>query len=565
MKSTLQRLLYCILLSVFLSACVTSRVAKDVEINADRVRKGPAELPVRNITDFNDSLRCMDGLFLSFGIARGDYVLLVEDLKDKTKKVDAGTRQMVISAISDMTKRSGALRLVAYGADSGNLISFLNESGNRGAYQNIPAFDIIGSISQFDDGIYKAQADASAEFAGSNDGSVIGAGGGRSSSNSVTFMSVDLSVVTSHNLAILPGVNTRNTVALFNKGSASSYDAGISKTGVSYSFSKDSKDAVGQGLRGLIELSTIELVGKLVKIPYWKCLGMEPTHPDIANEVSDWFYQLSSTNILHKTLKIQLYLQGFYNGPIDEAITPEYLQGILKLKQRLGLPLDTNIDLAFYSEFLNQTPISVSASKLAYVQKELEKDSMEQKLDMSLVDKSALHQAKESIKGGDKSSASEENRKDEVSVDEQTSVQPSIAVAIVGDKEISTLAPGEEIRLGIQANSDGYVSCYFQQGKAIAKIYPNRFSESSFLANSDALILPNNQAFSFLVGDTAESIHCYVTEQAVEESLPENLKLKDFAPITIDTPQILTQAYSKASEGRFGYAQFQLSNNDGGR
>ncbi len=558
MKSTLQRLFYCISLGALLSGCVTAQVTKDVEINAERVRKGPAQLPVRNITNFNDSLRCMDGLFLSFGIARGDYVLLVEDLKDKTKKVDAGTRQMVISAISDMTKRSGALRLVAYGADSGNLISFLNESGNRGAYQNIPAFDIIGSISQFDDGIYKAQADTSAEFAGTNDGSVVGAGGGRSSSNSVTFMSVDLSVVTSHNLAILPGVNTRNTVALFNKGSASSYDAGISKTGVSYSFSKDSKDAVGQGLRGLIELSTIELVGKLVKIPYWKCLGMDSRHPDIVNEVSDWFYQLSSTNILHKTLKIQLYLQGLYNGPIDEAISPEYLQGILTLKQRLGLPQNTNIDLAFYSEFLNQTPISVSPSKLAYVQKELEKEGIEQKLDMALVDQDALRQAQKRYRDDQ---SDESNDVESSGTSSEVSLnQTPIGVAIVSDKNIASLAPGEEIKLGIQTDRDGYLSCYFQQGRAIAKIYPNRFSGDGFLASSEALVLPNNDAFSFLVGDVAESIHCYVTEQAIDQQLPDNLRLKDFSPITIDTPQILTQAYSQASSGRFGYAQFQLSN-----
>jgi len=554
MKSTLQRLLYCTVLGALLTGCITSKIVKDVEINAERLRKGPSQLPVRNITDFNDSLRCMDGLFLSFGIARGDYVLLVEDLKDKTKKVDAGTRQMVISAISDMTKRSGALRLVAYGADSGNLISFLNESGNRGAYQNVPAFDIIGSISQFDDGIYKAQADASAEFAGSADGSVLGAGGGRSSSSSVTFMSVDLSIVTSHNLAILPGVNTRNTVALFNKGSASSYDAGISKTGVSYGFSKDSKDAVGQGLRGLIELSTIELVGKLVKVPYWKCLGMEPSHPDIVNEVSDWFYQLSSTNILHKNLKIQLYLQGLYNGPIDEAITPEYLQGILQLKQRLGMPVNTNIDLPFYAAFLNQTPISVSASKLAYVQKELEKEGIEQQLDMALVDQQALKSALNVPLAEQVSSVVESSSE----LQQEPIIEP-ISIAIVSDKAVSSLAPGEEIRLGIQADSDGYLSCYFQQGLAIAKIFPNRFSGDGYLKSSAALILPNDVAFSLLVSDTPESIHCYVTEQQVVQNLPENLQLSDFAPITIDTPQLLTAAYATASAGRFGYAQFQLS------
>lgn len=520
-------------MALMLSGCMSARVQKDVEINAESLRKGPEQLPTKNITDFNDSLRCMDGLFLSFGIARGDYVLLVEDLKDKTKKVDAGTRQMMITAISDMTRRSGALKLIAYGSDSGNLISFLNESGNRGAYQNVPAFDIIGSISQFDDGIYKAQSDTSAEFAGTNDGSILGAGGGQSSSSSVTFMTVDLGVVTSHNLAIIPGVNTRNTVTLFNKGTARSFDAGISKTGVSYSFSKDSKDAIGQSLRGLIELSTIELMGKLVKLPYWKCLGMSETHADIQNEVSDWFYQLVSTNILHKSLKIQLFLHGYYQGVIDNAITPEYLTAIRRFKQNLGLPVDNSIDLVFYTAFLNQTPISVAKSKLAYGRN-----------------------AENSV--ATKAGKTDSKKTDQQVQSEEEPLSDSILVTIKSITSPQALAVGSEINLAVSTDTNGYLRCYFQRGEALIRIFPNRFSGDGYFSSQAQIGLPNSDAFSLLVEEFGESVHCFISPTRVDKMLPAPLDGADFTQLAVNDIAIVKAAYQQVTQGDYGYAEFRI-------
>ncbi len=536
MNNSLAKVVVVALLSMVLAGCISTRVHRDVEINAERLRKGPDQLPVKNITTFSESLRCMDGLFLSFGVARGDYVLLVEDLKDKTSKVKAGTRQMMITAISDMTKRSGALKLITYGSDAGNLISFLNESGKRGAYQNVPAFDIIGSISQFDDGIYKAQSAASGEVAGTVDGSTIGGGGGQSSSSSVTFLTVDLGVVTSHNLAILPGVNTRNTVALYNRGTAKSYDAGISKTGISYSFSKDSKDAIGQGLRGLIELSTIELIGKLVKLPYWKCLGMPESHQDIENEISDWYYQLLSTGILHKTLKIQLYLNGYYAGPIDEKITPEYLSAVARFKERLGLAIDTDVDLDFYRAFLNQTPIAVSQSKLAFVQK---------------------IQAEQRNSGNSEAASNE---------DLNARINDQVNIYIDSNVPPAQLQVGEPVQFKIRTNTNGYLKCYFKRGDALVRVFPNRFSGNGYISSQGSISLPNVDAFSIVVEDIEESLQCFLSSSKVDAMLPAGAQGQDFTVLQTDVESI-RRAYKNSTQDRFGFAEFKFgrqpeANND---
>ena len=137
------------LVAIFLTACasVDSRLMKEFE----EIRRGPAGSPFKNITNFSSSLQCMDNLMMSKGIK--NIPILIESIEDKTEAVTAGTRDMLISAISEMTVRSHAIKVIAYGKDSTNLISFMKVSKQGKAYEQMPMFDIQGSISQHDENI----------------------------------------------------------------------------------------------------------------------------------------------------------------------------------------------------------------------------------------------------------------------------------------------------------------------------------------------------------------------------------------------------------------------------
>ncbi|MGH1426369.1 MAG: DUF4384 domain-containing protein [Arenicella sp.] len=523
------------LCSVLLSGCLSSSVIKDVEKNASHLRAGPKQLPHKNITDFSDSLHCMDDLFISFGVGRGDYAMLVEELKDKTTKVNAGTRQMMISAISEMTKRSGALRLVTYGADAGNLISFINESGKKGTYDSIPAFDIIGSISQFDDSIYRKQSDISSEIAGTNNGSSLGLGGGTSASSSVTFMTLDLGIITSHDLSIMPGVHTKNTVELYNKGSSTSFDAGISKTGVSYSFSANSKDATGQALRGLIELSTIELIGRLTKLPYWNCLGMDGTHPTIQQEISDWYFQLAQMQILHRTLKLQLATRGYYSGNIDEEISEEYLISVLEYKKRLGLPPIPAVDLNFYRAFLNETPVSVDPSMLAYTKK-----------------------GQKWLDERDQLAKDAKNKKQRKKIEQSNPPTEPIKLGLASVSEKSVFNVGDEVFVTISSNTNGYLNCYFQREDAYVRVFPNRFSADGYISANGNIQLPDSNAYSFIADNAVEKIHCFLAAKNIDQDLPALLKVNDLEQLPIESIDIIENAYKTITNDRFGQSHFTI-------
>lgn len=561
-------LLTCLFASI-LSGCISAHV-NQVEDDIQIARKGPKELPKRNITDFSKGLRCMDDLFLAFGASPEDYPILVENLNDKTKKVNAGTRQMMISAIGDMTKRSRAIKLVAFGSDTGNLVAFLAESGNKGVYQDIPAFDIIGAISQLDDGLVKKQADVSGESAGTWNGRNVGGGGGASQSLGATVLSLDLSILTSYNLAVLPGAHTRNSVALYTGGHSQSYDAGINKTGVAFSISTNHKDPTAQGLRALVELSAIELIGKLAKLPYWQCLGMDPEHEEIRNEVSDWYFQLTQSSLLHTTLKVQLYLRGYYTGEINEEVTEDYLLAVLRYKQRLGLPLYATVDKAFYEAFLNATPTTVEPSKKAYIAKnkhglyddifELTDQKNAERREAMLADdeKSEVRSHKRTaMKGKHKSKRkSQKNKVDDEPEAVDHSGTMNLVVADVKRRDVYNA--GDEIEMLISSNTSGFVSCYFQRGEQFVKVFPNRFSTNGFIGGEGAIYMPDSSAYSFIAEPVQEELLCYMTKRPVKSDLPAEVAVEDFSTLQVTSQAELDQAYKRASNDRFAKASHQI-------
>ncbi|MEK7415579.1 MAG: hypothetical protein AAB263_19920, partial [Planctomycetota bacterium] len=115
--------------SVTLTGCAALGAKQEVVEKAEVVKKGPQTAPHRSITSFSAGLRCMDNHLIDYGVR--DVSVIVEDILDKTTKVSAGTKDMLISAVSDMTKRSRGIRLIAFGSDSGNTIGFLQQAQNR--------------------------------------------------------------------------------------------------------------------------------------------------------------------------------------------------------------------------------------------------------------------------------------------------------------------------------------------------------------------------------------------------------------------------------------------------
>ena len=276
---------------------------------------------------------------ITFGVR--DLSVLVEDLTDQTKKVSAGTRDMLISAVSDMTKRSRAVRLVAYGQDSSNAIGFLQQAESKSAYSLIPQFDIKGSISQFDESVAKKETSFGVSL-----GEILNYG--RANTGAANVIGVDLTVLDTADLSVVPGVTSRNGVLIFKQGKGVDADAQYRKFGINFSASLAKSEGNGQALRNLIELSVVELFGKLTNTPYWSCLGADPTSEAVKTEISDWYYTMSrDAEFMIGYFQYQFSLRGIYNGPVDGKSNPKLAEAIELYRGTVGLPVNAKIDLTF--------------------------------------------------------------------------------------------------------------------------------------------------------------------------------------------------------------------------
>ena len=153
----LSRRLGPLLVGASIAGCATvTDYNKDVVRRANE-GKNPQEAPTPNATGFAAALRCMDITFLNYGVR--DLTVLIEDVPDATRKVNASGKDMIISAMSQMTRRSRAVNLIAFSINDQTLGAVIGLGTRNQLVESPPDFTIRGSVSQFDENVVRKQGD----------------------------------------------------------------------------------------------------------------------------------------------------------------------------------------------------------------------------------------------------------------------------------------------------------------------------------------------------------------------------------------------------------------------
>ncbi|MCB1956863.1 MAG: DUF4384 domain-containing protein [Rhodocyclaceae bacterium] len=486
-----------------LGGCATVDTKGPVIQAAEEMKAGPQNKPYRTITGFTQALQCMDNTMIVYGVR--DLSLLVEDLVDNTKKVDAGTKDMLVSAVSAMSRRSRSIRLVTFGADAGNLANFLFNAEQKGAYTEIPDYDIRGSISQFDDNLAKKQIDGALGI------SRIGIGAARS--GSVSILGLDLTMISTQDFSVIPGVTANNQVIIFKEGDGVDGEAEFNKWGINFSLTLTRNEGKAQALRNLVELASIELVGKVSKTPYWKCLGATADNPAIQKEVSDWFYTMAGDGSLYTYMQQQLRMRGYYNGPVDGGDHPTFMRAIVQYREVLGLSAEARLDQEFLMAYLEADHVLLAAK----------------------------YPPPKPIVSGYTS---------------------PLQIDVISASGMQRFNPGDRVDIEVLTNRDAHVYCYLQDETAqVQRFYPNRFKRDSLLQAGHALEVPGDMKFRFIANGkrVTETVACFATEQDVMGKLPPVVAGSDFSPIRGITLEHVRTAYAKAAGGNLAEGVFHVS------
>lgn len=526
--SFLQSLALPLALASALAGCASMQSVLDAKsatvAETEQTKTGPERAPHRSITGFSTALRCMDNMLFDYGVR--DLSMLVEEIGDNTKKVNAGTRDMLITAVSDMTKRSRALRLVAYGKDATNVISFLQSAQRLNAYQVIPQYDIKGSVSQLDENVIRNQKDLGVGFQ-----PFINLGISRDAAASI--LGLDLSVLTTDDMSILPGVTSRNSVVILKQGKGFDGDAAYHKFGVSYSMNLSKSEGQSQALRGLVELAVIELAGKLTKIPYWTCLGGEPAKSEeIRTEMGDWYFAMASRPPeIIAYFQNQMRRRGFYRGPIDGRFNPAIDEAIANYREQLGLSHESVIDQKFFDAFLSADHSKIRAPAQP-----------------ATLESSAAPAPQAAATPGQPAAG-------------QQAAPAPLTLTITSEANRTRFQRGDLVRLSVRPSQDAFVYCYLRDENArITRFYPNRFTRDALVTSSRPLELPGDMRFQIVVNGKGvkETVSCFASARDILQDLPATVAGHDFEPLSSPTLQPIRDAIAAASSGAFAEGSFQF-------
>jgi Domain of unknown function (DUF4384) len=484
-----------VVVAVVLAACAAPPKPPALQLQPKAV--GPKAVPQRNLTHFSDGLRCMDDMLYRFGVR--DVSVMIEDMQDQSRRLGAGTRDMMISAFADMTRRSRGVRLVTFGQDNQNIVQLLSLAQRINEFKVVPQYDIRGSITQFDEDVTRQQAGIGATLLSAITGPLFGVRFNRSEQSSV--MGFDASVISTQDLSLVPGASSKNTVVVSrDETSAGDGLAQIRNSSLSFNFVVSRNEGVAQSLRNMVELATIELTGKLLRLPYWTCLNLDVGHPEIQREMQDWFLSMQGSVETTRFFQEQLRFRKFYDGPADGKSNAAYGAALAAYREAVNTKTSGEPDFEVWQAFLLRA--IPTPPQQAFV----------------------------AAKAADG--------------------QP-IKLAVEVSK--TRYRRGDAVELSVSASQPAYVYCYVQSpttGK-IQRIFPNRFARDPRIEANTPLVLPGAQGFKVAAGGegvTQQTVGCLATEREIYNELPPPLRWGDFEDIKLGTFEAIRDAFLQVAK-----------------
>ncbi|HZX31011.1 MAG TPA: hypothetical protein VFF03_06645, partial [Rhodocyclaceae bacterium] len=310
-----------------------------------------ATYPVRTLTGFTEGLACMDQMFIRHKV-EPIYVTAapIPDYSESRGGAGYGARDMMISAISEMSKESAAIRFVAFDRQTPDIVALQSSHPKKGSLR-VPDFFIRGAVTQINTSPYMKQRGGSLNFGNITEDIQ---GGGYSGSNSVALSSVslDLAMGLVNNYQILPGVFSANTFSVEKRGSSDELSISLKKLGAVYSVSENRADALSRALRALVEVGTIEVFGKLYNLPYWECLaaiGETTPERDKARAQYGAMSQAERADFVLVTLR-SLKMAGADVRPLqqDGSLTPEFRRALMQYRMRHNIFGGSGVDFAIF-------------------------------------------------------------------------------------------------------------------------------------------------------------------------------------------------------------------------
>lgn len=466
----------------------------------------PKTLPVRNFTSFSPALTCMDNLFARFGV--NGIIITSAGLPDATGEIRTGTKDMLISAISEMSVRSGAFKFVDFDQTQVDVHSLQGLVGFTEDFR-VPNYYIRGAITQLDEGVIADSGGASvaspAFSLGFNQDKVV------------SVVSLDMNIGNLITRQIQPGMSAHNSLSVTRNTKVGDAGGTIQTYGVFFNLAINRAEGMHAAVRNLVELSTIEVLGKLAEVPYWRCLQIEQTNPAVEAQARSWFNDMSERE---QVVFVQRALasQGLYDAPVT-GVRDEATKGAISRYQAdNGLIADGRINFDLYASLIHE--------------------------DL------ALGRQPDPGFGQTVQAAAAQVRPNPLTL---TLATPS------GSSPVYQV--NQSLELTAITSQDSYVYCYYQDGGGgVTRIYPNQFQPDAYVIAGRALAIPGEAGFDIVFDrhGASEQVLCLAALSELGVRLPPQLQTPDLAPMPVRSLDEVATAYRQLGNTQLAEARLPI-------
>ncbi len=490
------------LVVLFLSGCATPmNPRKDAEFQSYAYATNrPVIRPTRSLSSFSESLMCMDRMLRESQLPT--TLITSKSIPDFSSRVPAAAKDMIITALSQMSRLSHAFRYVDYEVDIARQDTVQNLTtillNNNQMQLQRPALYVSGAIAYVDQNVINNRFDVGTSASRLDTG--------YSQSKNATVIGLELHLGDFRTRTLIPGLDSANEVIIGGAGQGLDLAGRIGDYGVKFNVGRDYSIGAGGALRTLIDLGMIEMVGKWARVPYWQCLTLDQTHPDFQRQMRDWFDE--GSHLVHnKLVQRSMMSQGYLNATTEnlDARSPELVVSLGKFQADNGLAVTGIIDFPTYERALRDFVSLNATGQLIQVG--------------WTAAGSTATPAKPTL-------ATSGNPYLKATLGAPTlprQLELQLENLLVGRPAFEV---GEQIFLSASLSRASYMYCFLHEaGGTVMRLLPNATNPSALVSASNAIRIPDwmSPTPGFIMDATSagtEHVGCYATDTDVADKMP---------------------------------------------
>lgn len=453
--------------------------------------------PVRSVTSFSDSLACMDDMLDKLG--RPTVLITSKQFPDASGKASTAVRELVITALSEMSRQSNAFRFIDFEVDltRQDTVQYISSLmlGNNSLDLSPPEVYVSGAVSYIDQNVFGRRRSVGVSSEGTVKSKELGFDLAIDSDISTAVVALEMHLGDMKTRALFPGIHASNSALVAKGGGGLDGGGKIMKLGVQFNLSRDHTQGTGIALRTLVELGTIELVGKWMQLPYWQCVQLSQSSPEFQRELFKWF---STTSPAQQTALFRAGLEraGYFAESAKQLGDPiVFKEAIARFQADQQLPPTGIINFASYEKLIGRL-VSVDAQG-------------------KFIERSWLRELHDMPVGGG------------------NGLSGPIGVRVRTANGASNFVVGEELAVRLSVERSAFVRCYYQDAAgAVSQIYPNPLQKAPQLHARRATSVPEGGGFTVRFDKPgAERVSCYASHVDAFKRLPPALQAAPLEPI----------------------------------